>query len=213
MGTSLDRGYSGEQDMGFYFGARGYIIVDGPSGAGGHRGNASGFDGVAYNPATGHLVIYDNKSFKTEGSVYSASAITTNFAKNIDTVIARVNTINGLDCKQNVLDALSTARTAAATGAKWPSNVQVAVSNAGGQSTDVSGKLSASGISFINFNTAPSPVKPPSQSGGGTTATTGSAWQGPGGTPGYDASRIQNAGAALQLFQSWASQLSAMNTY
>lgn len=35
--------------MGFYWRERGYLLVDGPSGAGGHAANAAGFDGVAFN--------------------------------------------------------------------------------------------------------------------------------------------------------------------
>ena len=76
----LDRGFSGEQSMGFYWGERGYFIVDGPSGAGGHAANASGFDGVAFNPNTGHMVIYDNKAFARAGNVYSATAISDNLS-------------------------------------------------------------------------------------------------------------------------------------
>src|SRR5690242_8724017 len=45
-----DRGHAGEQSMGFYWGERGYFLVEGPSGAGGHAANARGFDGVAFNP-------------------------------------------------------------------------------------------------------------------------------------------------------------------
>ena len=75
------RGHGGEQSMGFYWGERGYFLVEGPSGAGGHAANAAGFDGVAYNPTTGHLVIYDNKAFARAGNVYDASAITKNLAK------------------------------------------------------------------------------------------------------------------------------------
>jgi hypothetical protein len=212
MGAALDRGFGGEQSMGFYWGERGYFLIEGPSGAGGHAANASGFDGVAYNPTTGHMVIYDNKAFARAGNVYDASAVTTNFTKNIDGLIGRVQTMSDMPRQQDILRDLSSARAALNSPANWPSNVQVAVSNAGGQSTGVGGKLANGNISFINYNAAPSirPAPPPPPSAP-TSASTGKAWGGPGGTPGFSPSNIQNIGQALAMLQKWAEQLSMLN--
>lgn len=159
----LDRGFSGEQSMGFYWGERGYFIVDGPSGAGGHAANASGFDGVAFNPNTGHMVIYDNKAFARAGNVYSATAISDNLAKNLDTLRARVAARPDIPQQRTILTNISDARAALTpgTGASWPRNVQLAVSNASGQSTGVGGKLANGTIQFIDYQNAPSPTRLP----------------------------------------------------
>jgi hypothetical protein len=59
-----NRGYHGEQSMGFHLGERGYYFIEGPSGAGGHAANARGFDGVAYNPHKPcHHFLYSGGAF------------------------------------------------------------------------------------------------------------------------------------------------------
>ena len=85
-GSPHDRGYAGEQSMGFFLGERGYFFVEGPSGAAGHGVTSPGFDGVAYNPKTRHLIIYDNKAFGRSGNVRGASAIdpNKNLSQNLD---------------------------------------------------------------------------------------------------------------------------------
>jgi hypothetical protein len=63
------RGFLGEQSMGFFLGERGYIFVDGPSGSKeGFGVTVKGFDGVAFNPKTHHLIIYDNKAYAAAGA-------------------------------------------------------------------------------------------------------------------------------------------------
>jgi hypothetical protein len=86
------RGYAGEQSMGFFLGERGYFFVEGPSGAAGHGTTTSGFDGVAFNPKTRRLIIYDNKSFARAGNVRSATAIEPrlNLVQNPEAVMARL---------------------------------------------------------------------------------------------------------------------------
>lgn len=128
--ASGDRGHAGEQSMGFYWGERGYFLIDGPSGGGGHAANAAGFDGVAFNPLTGHMVIYDNKAFARSGNVYSATAISENLAKNLDTMHARVSARPDIPQQSTILANLTAARAAVtpASGADWPKNVQLAVS-------------------------------------------------------------------------------------
>ena len=62
----------------------------------------------------------------------------------------------------------------------------------------------------------PAPELSPPSSGQGTpsrgVADKGEPWKGPGGTPGFDPSGIQNVANALALFQHWAEQLSMLST-
>jgi len=166
-----DRGYGGEQSMGFFLGQQGYFFVEGPSGAGGHAATASGFDGVAYHPANRHLIIYDNKSFARSGNISSATAIDAekNLLQNLDRLIARVQGVKDLPHKDNILSLLNQTRQAVQAvqqgqSVKGPSNVTIAVSNAGGQSTGVGGRLSKSGVQFIDYNAAPKPAPAGGQS-------------------------------------------------
>jgi hypothetical protein len=149
-----DRGFLGEQSMGFFLGDQGYFFVEGPSGAAGHGVTAPGFDGVAYNPRTGHLIIYDNKAFARSGNVGSATAIdpARNLHQNLGTLIRRVNAMGHLPYRTEILDRLRRTQTALHTGKTWPINVQIAVSNASGRSTGVSQRLFRSGIQFIDYN-------------------------------------------------------------
>jgi hypothetical protein len=86
------KGYLGEQTAGFLLGGKGYVILDGPSGSGGHDITTPGLDGAAYNPHTDDLLIYDNKSFKRGGNVGSATAITNNLAQNLPVLIQALST-------------------------------------------------------------------------------------------------------------------------
>lgn len=153
-GSSHDRGYTGEQSMGFFLGERGYFFIEGPSGAGGHQVTSPGFDGVAYNPKTGHLLIYDNKALARSGNVSSATAIdqNRNLSQNISNLIRHVNTISALPNKTEILSLLRRTYNAIQSGKNWPGKVQIAISNASGQSTGVSQGLSGRGIQFIDYN-------------------------------------------------------------
>jgi len=216
-----NRGHAGEQSMGFYWGERGYFLVDGPSGAGGHAANAPGFDGVAYNPTTGHMVIYDNKAFARAGNVYSATAISENLSKNLANLANAVAARPDIPQQQAILTNINTARASLAPGSttRWPRSVQLAVSNASGQSSGVGGKLANGTISFIDYYAAPAPAPPPAGGNSfGSNARTGSAWSGPSADAALQrfnarTSNIQGIGGAIQMLQQWASQRSAMNTY
>lgn len=152
------RGYAGEQSMGFFFGERGYFIVEGPSGSAGHGLTASGFDGVAFNPKTSHLVVYDNKAYARVGNAANATAIdrARNLGQNLDGLILRVQAMKDMPNKFQILDMLRKTKVAVQTNGPWPDNVDVAVSNASGRSTGVGSRLAGSGISFIDYYQAPS---------------------------------------------------------
>jgi hypothetical protein len=153
------RGYSGEQDMGFFLGERGYFFVEGPSGSRGHGVTSRGFDGVAFNPKTRYLIIYDNKSVKSAGPVYGATAIDPgrNLVRNLNGVITCLQQMPDVPNKSEILDLLRRTRTAAQNQGAWPSNVDIAVSNAGGRATGVSSRLSGASIKFIDYYRAPQP--------------------------------------------------------
>ncbi|HZQ55950.1 MAG TPA: hypothetical protein VFB14_27395 [Bryobacteraceae bacterium] len=149
------KGYSGEQSMGFYFGERGYFIVEGPSGAGGHGITSHGFDGVAFNPETKDLIIYDNKAYKKLGSVNSASAIERNLEQNMEELIERVSKSSAgreMPHSGEILQQLRRALKAVKEGKGWPKGVRLAISNASGNSLKISKKLSGAGIKWINHN-------------------------------------------------------------
>jgi hypothetical protein len=120
---------------------------------------ASGFDGVAFNPKTRHLIIYDNKSFGRAGAVGRASAIDPagNLIQNLDRVISRLRKMPDVPNQPELLDLLRRTRAAVQNKGNWPSNVEVAVSNAGGRSTGVSPRLSAASVRFIDYYRAPQP--------------------------------------------------------
>lgn len=210
MSTSLDRGGSGEQSMGFYWGERGYFLVDGPSGAGGHAANARGFDGVAFNPSTGHMVIYDNKAFARAGNVYSATAITKNLETNLGALHAVVAARPDIPQQPTILANIRAARDSLqpGSGVSWPRNLQLAVSNASGQSTGVGGKLANGSISFIDYYAAPSPIPASSGSNPASNARVDAPWSGPGEAKGFNPSKIQGIGSALAMLQRWAEQWS-----
>jgi hypothetical protein len=150
MSTSHDKGYLGEQTMGFVLGKHGYYFIDGPSGSGGHAITANGFDGAAYNPKTKHLIIYDNKAFTRAGNINSATAVDPerNLSNNLATLISKVKSIV-LPDKADILKLLEQTKAAAQSGSGWPANAQIAVSKAYGNSKGITTKLAQKGISFI----------------------------------------------------------------
>jgi hypothetical protein len=158
--NSHNRGYLGEQSMGFFLGEQGYFFVEGPSGAAGHGVTTKGFDGVAFNPKTRQLIIYDNKAFAGVGNVSRASAIdpAKNLGQNLDGLIKRVQTMTDMPYQSEILSLLRQTRRALQTGTGWPSNVQLSVSNASGRVAGVTGRLAKSGIRFIDYYHAPHPL-------------------------------------------------------
>lgn len=153
------RGYAGEQHMGFFLGANGYYFVEGPSGAAGHSVTGSGFDGIAYDPKTSQLIIYDNKAFARAGNVGKATAIdpSENLGKNLAKLIEKVQTLHEMPNQARILNLLRQAGSATAGKQKWPNGVRLAVSNASGRSTGVGTRLANAGVQFINVYQAPKP--------------------------------------------------------
>ncbi|MBR0806730.1 hypothetical protein JQ636_24550 [Bradyrhizobium japonicum] len=170
MGEALDRGYAGEQTMGFWLGERGYVIVDGPSGAKGHAANEHGLDGLAYHPQIHEIILYDNKAFSASGTVATAKAQTIDPTARLEASlrrqITRVQAITNMPGKATVLQGLQDTLTAVQQGKRWPGNVKVAISNAWGNKTGISRTLQSRGITFIDVNQAPQTtiVRAPSSS-------------------------------------------------
>ena len=154
--------------MGFVLGERGYEFIAGPSGAGGHGVTTSGFDGVAYNPRTGDLILGDNKTFKRVGNVVSATAIDPekNLQKNLKGMIAQIENHPNLGDFPNRSVVLQRLKTADQGLAAWIKGgrqgspnlrgVRLMVFNAGGNSTGVGGKLARTGVvQFEDLNASP----------------------------------------------------------
>jgi hypothetical protein len=162
MADRLDKATFGEQGAGFFFGSRGYFLVDGPSGAGGHASNEPGFDGIAYNIALDDLIIYDNKAFKLAGNVGSGTAIdpAVNLSRNLNDLIARVSIMPDLPAQPKILSLLIQTRASiTGNGAQPPKNVRIAITNFGGNSKGVAQSFAARGIAFLDMNAAPSVPK------------------------------------------------------
>lgn len=154
------RGHGGEQSMGFgYSQEKGWILIEGPSGAGGHGVTTKGFDGVAYNPKANELHVIDNKSLKA-GTAYSATAITKNLGKNLDTLIAKVQGMKDMPDQARILQHLTQMRNAIATGNNIPANTKLIVTGESGQATRVGGSLIKQGVEFREpGTTGPSPPR------------------------------------------------------
>ena len=166
MADNFNKGTFGEQGAGFFFGSQGYFLVEGPSGTQepGHAANAPGFDGVAYNVKTDHLIIYDNKTFKSDRNVGCGTAIDpkVNFGKNLEGLIRRMQRANGIPRQGRILDLLRRTHSAVTCGGVAPpANVQIAITNFGGNSTGVTATLAGRGVTFIDMNRAPAiPARP-----------------------------------------------------
>ena len=133
-------------------------FIEGPSGAGGHAANASGFDGVAYSLKLDDLVIPDNKSFQSPGNVGRATAIdpSANLTQNLDQLILRVKNMPDLPAQQRILILLEQTRDSVTSNTvKPPPNVRFAITNFGGNSTGITRTLSDRGIKFIDMRQAP----------------------------------------------------------
>ncbi|WHZ21128.1 MAG: hypothetical protein OJF47_000240 [Nitrospira sp.] len=161
------RGHAGEQSMGFgYSQDKGWILIEGPSGSGGHGVTTRGFDGVAYNANADELHLIDNKSLKA-GTARSATAITKNLQKNLDALVNKVEGMKDMPDQPRILQLLKQTRDAVATGKQLPKNTKLVVTGEGGQVKDVSTSLRKLGVEFREPGTTDLPP-----AGGATTKTT-----------------------------------------
>lgn len=147
-----NKGFLGEQTMGFILGKQGYIIIDGPSGNAGHKVTAAGFDGVAYHPIEDIIVIFDNKSYKSNSNISKSKTTAIdpdkNLAINLRNLIFKIDRNPVLPRKGRILTLLRKAQQAIQNRKKWPDKVWIVASNAGGNSRGISRSLEKSGIRF-----------------------------------------------------------------
>src|SRR5262249_3225550 len=103
------------------------------------------------------LLIYDNKSFKRDGNVGSASAITSNLPQNLDKLIHRliVNRATLPSEAQLLLDRalprLRMARHSLNGIGVWPKNCRLAITAEAGRSTGVGSSLAGKGDIFVDI--------------------------------------------------------------
>jgi len=199
LAEHLDKGTFGEQGAGFFLGSQGYFLIEGPGGTSGHVANAPGFDGVAYNIKSDHLIIYDNKTFASERNVGQGTAIDPglNLAKNLDTLVARVQQMRDLPARYRILDLLRQTRAGVSrAGVSSPRNVQIAIANFGSNSSGITRGLAGRGITFINMDSAPTVPKPASRTSINETTIPAMAQPADGGAGSYGARRAKVHAAA-----------------
>lgn len=175
--SSRNDGTFGEQSLGFILGAAGYMIIDGPSGAGGKAANAGGLDAIAYHPITKMLIVPDNKD-KNEVVVYSAPAIDRNQKnakglskpiKYLDDAITKVKGMTDLPFKPEIVDRLQRLRDYHAGTAPEPPDAMLVVTNAGivNKVQAVGPGLASRGVKYFDVqNLKPLPNPPRFQQGG-----------------------------------------------
>ncbi|GAA2501766.1 hypothetical protein [Terrabacter carboxydivorans] len=135
-------GYLGEQDLAFWYGAQGWDVLLGPSGAGGKSSNAQGLDLLAWKPQTKELDIPDNKSKVAPGLVSSATAINENLEKSLRSARDPVQTSAHPD-RVEIAERLDAASDAVKDPAnnRWPDKTRLTITNAGGYATGESPSL------------------------------------------------------------------------
>lgn len=148
MSAAHAGGAMGERDAAFGLGRRGFDIVIGPAGPGGHQLTEPGLDIVAFNPATEELWIVDNKASGGTSTVQEASAITKNLEKNLKTALAEVKALPEFPNKSKVVALLDQAVTAVSGGKPLPAKVRLVVTPSGGYHSGVSKKLVSAGVGF-----------------------------------------------------------------
>lgn len=154
----------GEQNTGFAFPREnGWVFVAGPSGTQkGHRYNAGGEDGAVFNvKGPFHLFVLDNKA-ETRTTVRSATALDENLGATLRGLRDRVadTSFDDMPRAAEVRNALRVASDRHGQGLPLPADVSRNVTNLGGRSTRVSGRLNAKGVRFMNLadETPPVPV-------------------------------------------------------
>jgi hypothetical protein len=156
------RGYAGEQGSAFqlYRVEDGWVVVRGPSGAGGHGVTTRGEDGLFYNMRSGALHIVDNKALQRSGNVSSATAITRNLLTNLRSARDEVAAMDPriFNQRNKVLVLLRRTIRALESGEPLPGRVSLIVTNFYGRSTGVTERLRRQGVRFVDVNAPPSPL-------------------------------------------------------
>lgn len=141
-------GTMGELDAAFGLGEKGFDIIMGPAGEGGHKLTAHGFDMVAYHPGTGELWIVDNKASGGTSTAQKASAITENLIPNTEKAIGYIEKLQDFPHKKAVLAQLQATKNALGAGHKLPAKVSLVITNAGGYHSGIAKKLKDLGVKF-----------------------------------------------------------------
>ncbi len=129
-------GALGEREAAFALGERGFHFVIAPSGPGAHSLTGSGFDSIAYNPATDELWLIDNKASGSLGKIEGkkATALGENLGASLDAAVRAVRGIPDFPDKAKILGRLERGLGAVRDGQPIPANlnIKLKVTNAGG---------------------------------------------------------------------------------
>jgi hypothetical protein len=150
-------GTRGEQDAGFLLGEAGYFVVEGPSGAGGHAANAPRPDGVAYNPQTRDMIIYDVKYYLRAKNVNvgKSTALVENLDPTyFDGLIQAVRARPDIPEQQEIISRLQFCKAGLATRS-WPAHTRVAIVRTSGQAAGITSNLASKNVVFIDLNADP----------------------------------------------------------
>ena len=172
-------GRLGERDAAFFLGQNGWVVMYGPGGSTRfprnsplrvHQPTTKGLDMIAFNPHDGTVLILDNKAGGAAGVIDEVSAFEKDFAKKLKNRIGKLERakagLPGWAAKdmEKVIGELKQAERALAGNGKWPAKVRLAVSNAAGNATGMSGrlakKLSGHGIQFLDISRMKAVAKP-----------------------------------------------------
>jgi hypothetical protein len=144
-------GTMGEVDAAFALGQKGFDIIIGPAGPGGHKLTERGLDIVAYNLKDDVLWVVDNKASGGTSTVRSASAITKNLETNLKTALKEVKALPDFPNKARIVQHLESSVEALEKGKALPGEVRLVITNAGGYHSGISGSLKKQGILFEDF--------------------------------------------------------------
>jgi hypothetical protein len=119
---------------------RGWIFVEGPSGATGDGETASGFEAVAYNAKVDALHVIDNRSLNPE-TAGSTTALTRNLLENLDRLIEKVAGMPDMPSRVRILQLLREIRAAVAGGDPLPANTKLLVTGVDWRQPSLGGAL------------------------------------------------------------------------
>lgn len=140
----------GEATMAFAYGAGGWSLLEGPSGARGHPWNAHGFDAVAFRSTpdgTLEIRILDNKAYKSSKNIGEATAITDNLEGHLADLFQRLAD-PGFDSVPRIDEIRLAIDAAAANPSQLPGNVTLVITTFGGNSAGITKKLTGRQVNF-----------------------------------------------------------------